>query len=106
MAHNVTFIPAGVTVSVDDALYPYGDHGEPGSILDIALVHGVQIDHACGGNAACGSCHVIVEQGMENLTEADDDELDRVECCQGNTPDSRLACVAVVRGDVTVRIPD
>ncbi len=103
--YKVTFAPAGVTVEVDPGHYPFGREGEPGSLLDIALAHGVELDHACGGTGVCGTCHVIVEAGMENLSDATEDELDTVEQQPGNTPDSRLACQAVVRGDVTVRIP-
>ena len=47
--YKVTFEPTGVTVEVDPALYPYTKTGLPGSLLDIALSHGVQIEHACGG---------------------------------------------------------
>ena len=103
--HKVTFQPAGVIVEVDSEDYPCGDHGLAGSVLDIALTHGVHIEHACGGVGACGTCHVIVESGAEDLSEPTEDELDLVELAPGNTPDSRLACMAVVRGDVTVRIP-
>ena len=104
--YNVTFEPAGVTVQVDPAEYPYGHHGRPGSLLDIALAHGVEIEHTCGGVGACSTCHVIVQSGWENLSEAADEELDRVELAPGNTVRSRLACQAVVGGDVTVRVPD
>ena len=100
--YKVTFLPADVTVEADSKLYPYGREGEPGSLLDIALAHGVKIEHACGGNGVCGTCHVIVEQGMENLSAADEDELDTIEQALNSTPDSRLACRAVVKGDVTV----
>lgn len=103
--HRVTFQPMNKTVRVDADAFPLGDHGRPGSILDIALANGIQIEHACGGIGACGTCHVVVETGMENLSEASDEELDQVELAPGNTPTSRLACLAVVRGDVTVRIP-
>ncbi len=105
MAYKVTFLPVARTVEVDPECFPYGDHGRPGSVLDIALTHGVQIEHACGGVGACGTCHVIVEKGMENLSPAAEDELDVVENAPGNRPESRLACEAVVKGDVTVRIP-
>ena len=104
--YKVTFEPAGVLVTVDPAHYPYGRHGRPGSLLDIALSHGVHIEHACGGAGACGTCHVIVTSGMEALSEPTEEEIDRVEQAPGNTCDSRLACVAVVHGDVTVRIPE
>jgi 2Fe-2S ferredoxin len=103
--YNVTFNPADVTVEVDPAMYPYGKQGKPGSLLDIALTHGVHIEHACGGGGICSTCHIIVDQGMENLSEADDDELDAVELAPDNAPESRLACQAVVSGDVTVTIP-
>jgi 2Fe-2S ferredoxin len=106
--HKVTFQPQqgqAVTVEVTPEAYPYGDHGEPGSLLDIALTHGVQIEHACGGVGACGTCHVVVTAGQGNLSPAGDDELDVVERAPQSGPDSRLACQAVVRGDVTVRIP-
>lgn len=103
--HVVIFRPGGVTVDVDTELYPYGRHGEPGSLLDIALSHGVHIEHACGGVGVCGTCHVIVEEGMENLSEAEDDEMDVVDGAPGNTLHSRLACCAVVNGNVTATIP-
>jgi 2Fe-2S ferredoxin len=102
---RVTFEPVGVTVEYDPADPPRGGHGLPGSLLDIALAHGVRIEHACGGVGACGTCHVVVEAGAGHLSEPTDEELDRVECAPGNTPDSRLACLAVVSGDVTVTIP-
>ena len=103
--HKVTFKPVGAVVEVDPAEYPYGSDGQPGSLLDIALSHGVEIEHACGGVGACGTCHVIIEKGMENLSQAGDDELDTAEQAIGCTPNSRLACQAVVKGDVTVQIP-
>ncbi len=103
--YNVTFEPAGVTVQVDPSQYPYGTHGRPGSLLDIALANDVEIEHTCGGVGACSTCHVIVRAGEANLSEADDEEFDRVEMAPGNTIHSRLACQAVVGGDVTVEVP-
>ena len=103
--HKVTFLPGNVTVEVDPAAYPYGGDGEPGSLLDIAMTHGVEIVHACGGVCACGTCHVIVDKGMEGLSEATEGELDVVDSAPGSKPNSRLACQAVVRGDVTVTVP-
>ena len=104
-AHTVTFQPMSVTVQADPDRYPYGSDGRPGSLLDIALAHGVDIQHACGGVGACATCHVIVVAGMDHLSEADDDELDDLDLAPGVTPDSRLACRAVVAGDVTVTVP-
>ena len=105
LKHKVTLEPVGITVEVDPELYPFGRCGEGGSILDIALGHGVHIEHACGGVGACATCHVIVTEGMENLSEPDDAELDTVERAPDGTPASRLACRAAVHGHVTVNIP-
>lgn len=105
--YNITFLPVNLTIEVDPAKIPYTRDGEPGSILDIALAHDVDIDHACGGVAACSTCHVIIRKGQESLNEASDAELDRVDEAPGNIPDSRLACQAVPDGcsDVVVEIP-
>lgn len=104
--HKVTFQPAGVTVDVDPAEFPLGRHGEPGSLLDIALARGVEMEHVCGGCGVCGTCHVLVDAGGENLSEADDDEIDVIAGVVDSELRSRLACRAVVRGDVTVTVPD
>jgi 2Fe-2S ferredoxin len=102
--HKVTILPNGATLEVDPAGAPFGRDGRPGSLLDIALAHGVEIEHSCGGHGACGACHVLVEAGAENLSEPEDDELDVLERVPGNALNSRLACRAVVRGDVTVTV--
>ena len=102
---KVTFLPMNVTVEVNEKDYPYGDHGLPGSLLDIALKHGIHIEHACGGNCACTTCHVIVKKGLENLSGMEDDESDKLDTATGITLQSRLACQCVVKGDVVVEIP-
>jgi ferredoxin, 2Fe-2S len=104
---KVTFLPEGRTVEFESGKLPYDEHGKPESVLDVAINFGVQIEHACGGSCACTTCHVIVKQGDDNLepNPADDDELDRLDQAPGLTLHSRLACQAVVKGDVTVEIP-
>ena len=76
---QVTFLPEGKTVQFEHGKLPYEDHGKEESILDIALNYGVTLDHACGGNCACTTCHVWVKEGAENLSPMDDDEADRRE---------------------------
>jgi 2Fe-2S ferredoxin len=84
---------------------PFCHDGEPGSILDVLLGHKVQLEHACGGKCACTTCHVIVKEGEENLSEMQPDEEDRLDTAEGLTIHSRLGCQAVVRGNVVVEIP-
>lgn len=104
--HRVTFLPLKKTVEVDDSQYPLADHGKPGSLLDIALANGIELEHNCGGSCACTTCHVIVREGAENLSEMAEDEEDRLDTADGLTLHSRLGCQAVVRGDVVVEIPE
>jgi 2Fe-2S ferredoxin len=102
---KVTFLPENRTVEFESGQLPYSDHGKPESLLDICLNLGVHLEHACGGSCACTTCHVIVKEGEANLSEAEDDELDRLEMAAGLTLRSRLGCQAVVKGDVTIEIP-
>ena len=103
--HRVTFLPLGKTIEVDDTTYPLADHGQPGSLLDIAIAHGIEPEHNCGGSCACTTCHVVVREGEANLSEMQDDEEDRLDTAEGLTIHSRLGCQAVVRGDVVVEVP-
>jgi 2Fe-2S ferredoxin len=103
---KVTFLPANETFEFEKGKLPYKGHGKPESLLDVAMNNGLHLEHACGGNCACTTCHVVVKQGAANLSEMDDDELDRVEQAADYQLNSRLGCQAVVEGDVTVHIPD
>jgi len=103
---KVTILPANVTVEFEPGELPYHEHGKPESLLDIALHHDIQLEHACGGNCACTTCHVIVREGDGNLSEMDEDEADRLDMAPGLTLHSRLGCQCVVTGDVVVEIPN
>jgi len=103
---KVTFLPANRTVEFDADELSYLGHGKPRSLLDVALHFDVNLEHTCGGNCACTTCHVIVREGEGNLSAMDDGEADRLEMAAALTLHSRLACQAVVNGDVVVEIPD
>ena len=94
-------------IDVDPALIPYGRTGEEGSVLDIALGAGIEIDHACGGVCACATCHVHVREGLGSCNEATDDELDQLDSARELTLESRLSCQCVPDGsqNVVVVIP-
>jgi 2Fe-2S ferredoxin len=94
-------------VEVDPNEIPYDRTGLEGSILEIALGNGVQLDHSCGGVCACSTCHVIVREGLESCNDATDDEEDMIETARGLTTESRLACQCVPNGtcDLVVEIP-
>jgi 2Fe-2S ferredoxin len=106
-SYTITFLPDDVKVVVDPKKLPYSREGLPGSILEIALGNGVDIDHACGGVCACSTCHVIVRKGFESIPEATEDEEDQLDNAPGLTPQSRLSCQSVPDGsmDLVVEIP-
>ena len=76
---KVTYIIDGepTTVEFEVGALPYSNHGKPESFLDVAKSFGVPLEHACGGNCACTTCHVIIREGAQNLSDMDDDEADR-----------------------------
>ena len=88
-----------IEVKVDPEKIPYGPTGLPGSVLDIALAAGVDIEHACGGVCACSTCHVIVKEGFETCPEPTEDEDDQLEEAPGLSLRSRLACQCVPNGE-------
>lgn len=94
-------------VEVDPDKIPYNDHGEPGSLLEIALGHDIELDHACGGVCACATCHVIVREGLETCNEPDEEEEDQLDEAYGLTANSRLACRCIPNGtmNLLVEIP-
>jgi 2Fe-2S ferredoxin len=92
---TVTFLPANITITANR-----GD-----TLLDAALDHGIPIEHECGGNCSCTTCHVVVEEGWENLSPVEYPEDERLDDADNRSPKSRLACQALIqRGFVTVRI--
>jgi ferredoxin, 2Fe-2S len=104
---RLTFLPEGKTVEFEHGKLPYKEHGKPQSILDVAINNGVRLEHACGGNCACTTCHVWVKQGKELLSEMEDDEADRLDMAADLQLNSRLGCQAVIKGpgEVVVEIP-
>ena len=86
-------------VEFDPAAAPFGHDGKPGSFLDVLQGHHLHLEHACGGNCACTTCHVIVKQGFDQLPEAEEAEEDLLDRAPGLTPTSRLGCQAVMEKD-------
>ena len=104
---QVTFLPEGKVVQFEHGNLPYKDHGKEQSLLDVALNNGIRLDHACGGNCACTTCHIWVKEGADNLSEMEDDEADRLDMAADLQLNSRLGCQAVITkpGKVVVEIP-
>ncbi len=104
---RVTFLPSGKAVEFEHGKLKYQEHGKRESLLDVALNFGLHLEHACGGNCACTTCHVVVKKGKELLSEMDDEEADRLDMAADLQLESRLGCQAVIEkpGEVVVEIP-
>jgi len=93
--HKVTFQPLGTVVETEEGK----------SVLETALEHQIHLEHACGGFAACTTCHVIIKEGEDNVSEMEELEEDMLDNVEGGTLRSRLGCQARVSGDIVVHIP-
>lgn len=104
---RVTFEPENKTVEFPYGSLSYDGHGQPMSFLDVAENYGIFLDHACGGVAACTTCHIFLKQGAEGVSEAEDLELDRLELSPGLQLNSRLGCQCVIEkpGTYVAEIP-
>ena len=95
-------------IEFDPREAPFQHDGEPGSLLDVILGHGLTLEHACGGNCACTTCHVIVTKGQRELRPSEENEDDLLDKAVGLTPNSRLGCQAVVldpAAEIEITIP-
>ncbi len=91
----ITFQPSNTT----------GEIAQGTTILDAAVLLGVGIRHDCGGVASCGTCLVRVSEGVDNLSEREQDELDCLEDYGIElVQEHRLACQTQVNGDATVTV--
>src|SRR4051812_28567903 len=95
------------SVRVDPAAIPYGPTPLAGSVLDIALGAGIDIDHVCGGMCACTTCHIKVIQGGDSCSPPTEDERDMLETVRNWDARSRLGCRCVPDGsaDLVVVVP-
>jgi len=71
------------------------------TVLDAARRADAPLGNSCGSVGVCARCRVRVLAGAENLSEPTTIEK-RVAAQRGFADDERLACQAVVNGDVEV----
>jgi adenylate cyclase len=88
----VTFLPDQTEVDVKDGQ----------TILQSALKAHIPHTHACGGNAKCSTCRVMITDGIEHCSEPTWKES-RIVKKLGFSPSFRLACQTKVNGPVTLR---
>jgi uncharacterized 2Fe-2S/4Fe-4S cluster protein (DUF4445 family) len=89
---RVRFQPFGVTSEAQ-----FGQ-----TLLQAAIAAGVEIESVCGGRGTCRKCKVIATHGLAPLAALEHRGLSAHELELGY----RLACQAVIEGDVDVVVPE
>ena len=93
---HVELCPQGKVIQADTGM----------ALIDALLDNGIEIEHACEKSCACTTCHVVIREGFNSLTSADELEEDMLDKAWGVEPTSRLSCQAIVRDkDLVVEIP-
>ncbi|EMO42057.1 peroxidase family protein [Leptospira noguchii] len=75
---------------------------KPQNLLEISLNNGIPHTHACGGNARCSTCRVLVLENPSHLSPPEQKEKELSQK-KGFPKSVRLACQAKVLGDVRIR---
>jgi ferredoxin len=89
----VTVVPVAVTIDVVE--------GEP--VMAAARRQGLWWPTVCGGDAECGTCWVVVEDGWEHCSAMSPVERARLDLgMKAREPRARLACQLRVSGPVKV----
>jgi len=99
MSHIIEIVDRGEEVEAEDGQ----------DVLNALLEGGVEWLHACGGFCNCTTCRIEVKEGMENLSEMQEDEKNTLRRFQGEEVldgPFRLGCQAKVFGDIKISEPD
>ena len=82
---------------------------EGASLLEVARLNGIDIEGACGGNMACATCHVVVDDAFfDLLAPPAAEEEDMLDLAPSLAATSRLGCqirLTAALDGLVVRVP-
>lgn len=78
--------------------------GDSQSLLEICLKNKVSISHSCEGMASCGTCRVIVTDGLEKLAPRNSLEQEMADD-RGFQDHERLACQCMPTSQLRFKLP-
>ena len=90
--HQVVFQPGDVSLEVQ----------EGNTIKEAMNDAGLEFDFLCGGRGTCGKCRVRISEGLGAPVSREQELLQAKELDEG----IRLACMTIVRNDLTVELPN
>ena len=74
------------------------------SLLEVMLSNNIAINHSCGGMGSCGTCRVVVKEGVSNLPPRNKIESEMAKD-RGFAIHERLSCQLLRAKDLIVEIP-
>lgn len=106
---EVSEVPKVLFIDASEQQHPL-DASVGKSLMQAAVNGGVPgILADCGGNGACGTCHVHVdERWTQRLPPPKASEVELIECLDDARPTSRLCCQIEMRQEydgLVVRVP-
>ncbi len=90
----VTILPSGKTIDVVAGT----------TLLAAILAADEAITHKCEGKAACGTCHIYLQEGQKGVSKIGREENERLDTIVGIGSKSRLACQAMVLGTENIKV--
>jgi len=79
------------------------------NLLEVAHDNDIEVEGACGGEMACSTCHMILdEETFGKLPHPEEEEEDMLDLALGLTPTSRLGCQVFVTKEmdgIEVKLP-
>lgn len=79
------------------------------TLLEVALIHNIDLHHNCGGVCSCATCHLHVLKGMEYIDPMEKRERAYIDRVAGHDANSRLACQSLLiegNGEIEIMVPD
>ena len=95
MKNKIKFLPQNIELEASSEK----------SVMEIAHENGIPIQSSCRGQANCGECRVIVEEGESHMFPPTSQELSMIG--QGYYIDQRrLSCQMYCFGDITINMSE
>ena len=90
----ITIMPSGKTIEAVEGT----------TLLAAILEAHENLTHKCEGKAACGTCHIYIQDGRKGVSKIAREENERLDTIVGIGSKSRLACQAKVLGTMDIKV--
>ena len=93
-----------ISISVEDKDGTVQVHEVPTEVslnlMEVLKAYDYNIAGTCGGMAICGTCHILVTNGLETLPPPADQEVEQLDSLPNPKCNSRLACQIHINNNI------